>query len=229
MRITSPDSTRSHRRLAQTFVNLSQAYRDLVLDFSIALFRPKDVRVLRNRIQGVVRALLGLRHDTKLFELAEESGPDISTGKQAAPDDFVVDIEKQGTPETTKEYDILRFVASNLAEPTNDLVSAIRSALQSCDAVLMDMCGHRRYLGPPTEISGDIAGSLVKLRKQIIAFSGCQDSVLASDKLPPVYAEFPEVCTSGRFSSADFILISHSSPFNLHCLTRHHTCFPAIE
>lgn len=146
LNVTSPDSTRTHRRLAQTFVNLSQAYRDLVLDFSITLFKPEDVRILRNRIQGVVRALLGLRHDTKLFEICEETETDMDSRQQAVSDEFVVDIGNHGLPGTAKEREILKFVADNLAEPTKDLISAVRTGLQSCDAVLMDVSTENKLM-----------------------------------------------------------------------------------
>lgn len=186
---------RTHRRLAQTFVNLSQAYRDLVLDFSITLLRPSDVRVLRNRMQGVVRTLLSLKHDTRLFELAEEPESDVDTKQPGYSKDFVVNIdEKPGMWETPTERETMRFVAGHLADPTRDLLYAIQVSIQSCDAVLMDMCGHRRYLGPPAGISGDIPGSLVKLRKKMIAFSRCQDDVLASDRLHATRVDSPEVC-----------------------------------
>ena len=87
----------------------------------------------------------------------------------------------------------MRFVAGHLADPTRDLLSAIKVSIQSCDAVLMEMCGHRRYLGPPPEVSGDIPGSLVRLRKKMIAFSRCQDDVLASDRLHATRVDSPEV------------------------------------
>ena len=189
---------RTHRRLAQTFVNLSQAYRDLVLDFSITLLRPSDVRVLRNRMQGVVRTLLSLKHDTRLFEMGEKPATDLDTEHPDRSRDFVVDIEeKPAMGETPTERETLQFVAGHLLEPTQDLLSAIRVALQNCDAVLMDMCGHRRYLGPPAEIPGDIPSSLVRLRKKMIAFSRCQDDVLNSDRLQETRVDSPEVCLAG--------------------------------
>ncbi|RYP50418.1 hypothetical protein DL768_004093 [Monosporascus sp. mg162] len=192
--VNSPDTVRTRRRLAQTFVNLSQAYRDLVIDFSITPFRPQDVRVLRNRTQGVVRTILSMKSGTRVFEVAEASDMDVTFGRQAVSDDFVVGIdERPPTNEVPRAWDVMRFVASALAEPTEGLLSAMRCALQSCDAVLMEMCGHRQYLGPPAEVPADVSGSLVNLRKRIITFSSCQDNVLASDKLPPTYADFPEV------------------------------------
>ncbi|RYP18804.1 hypothetical protein DL767_009755 [Monosporascus sp. MG133] len=198
--VNGPDIVRTRRKLAQTFVNLSQAYRDLVIDFSITLFRPQDVRVLRNRTQGVVRTILSLKSGTRVFEVAEASDMNVTFRRRAGSDDFAVGIDKRSrTKEVAGEWEVMRFVAGALAEPTEDLLSAMRCALQSCDAVLMEMCGHRQYLGPPAEVPADVSGSLINLRKRIITFSSCQDNVLASDKLPPTYADFPETIKSRDF------------------------------
>ncbi|RYP15159.1 hypothetical protein DL765_005898 [Monosporascus sp. GIB2] len=205
--VNGPDIVRTRRRLAQMFVNLSQAYRDLVIDFSITRFRPQDVRDLRNRTQGVVRTLLSLKSGTRVFEVAEVSDMNTTSGRRTVSDDFVADIdERSRTKEVAGEWEVMKFVASALAEPTEDLLSAMRRALQSCDAVLMEMCGHRQYLGPPAEVPADVSGSLVSLRQRIIAFSSCQDNVLASDKLPPTYADFPE--RSGLVGCLSFTLVS---------------------
>ncbi|KAK9793142.1 putative ER transporter 6TM N-terminal domain-containing protein [Seiridium cardinale] len=185
----------TRRRLAQAFVNLSQTYRDLVLDFSITLFDPKDVLELRNLMQGVIRALLSLKSNTRLFDTFAGAGNGAeSDDTRLQGGDFVVDVDKQ-TPAGTSshEVELLKFVAENLVEPTEHLFAGMRTTLQSCDAVLMDMCGHRQYLGPPANISDDVARFLVKLRRRIITFVTVQDSVLASKKLPPTYAEHPEV------------------------------------
>ena len=60
-----------HQELAGTFVNVSQAHRDLVLDLSITRFKPSDVTALRNLMQAVIRAFLSLKVDTELFEEVE--------------------------------------------------------------------------------------------------------------------------------------------------------------
>ncbi|ETS78266.1 hypothetical protein PFICI_10328 [Pestalotiopsis fici W106-1] len=185
----------TRRRLAQQFVNLSQAYRDLVLDFSITLFDPKDVLQLRNLMQGVIRALLSLRSNIRVFdawnEATKKQGPDQT---RAEADEFIVKMEQETSRETSAhEEEILKFVAENLVEPTEHLFAGMRATLKSCDAVLMDMCGHRQYLGPPSDVSDDVAGALVKLRRRLITFVTIQDSVLASEKFPQTYADYPEV------------------------------------
>ncbi|KAI1387905.1 uncharacterized protein F4822DRAFT_407923 [Hypoxylon trugodes] len=192
--LTRLESIRTRRRLTQTFVSMSQAYRDLVIDFSITLFDPKDVLALRNLIQGVIRALLSLNSETRILDQSDDAPWDRSSRGRSVLDEFIVDMdEKSPGPENEEQRRLVKFVASNLAEPTEKLLLSMETALNSCDAVLMEMCGHRQYLGPPKNVSNDVPGSLVKLRRRIIAFSECQDSVLASESLPPTYAESPEV------------------------------------
>ncbi|KAI2464046.1 hypothetical protein F4781DRAFT_92230 [Annulohypoxylon bovei var. microspora] len=192
--LTRLESMRTRRRLTQTFVSMSQAYRDLVIDFSITLFDPKDVLALRNLIQGVIRALLSLNSETIFIDGPDNAPWNRLSRDRPILDDFVVDMdEKSRIPGNETERRLVKFVASNLAEPTEKILLSMKSALQSCDAVLMEMCGHRQYLGPPNDVSSDIPGSLVKLRKRIIAFSNCQDNVLASGNLPSTYADSPEV------------------------------------
>ncbi|KAI0104516.1 hypothetical protein F4814DRAFT_430946 [Daldinia grandis] len=192
--LTRLESIRTRRRLTQTFVSISQAYRDLVIDFSITLFDPKDVLALRNLIQGVIRALLSLNGETRILDDLDDSSSDRISRERPILDEFVLNMgENCHDPESEEQNKLAKFVASNLAEPTERLLLSMETALQSCDAVLMEMCGHRQYLGPPKSVSSDIPGSLVKLRRRIIAFSECQDSVLASGRLPPTYAKSPEV------------------------------------
>ncbi|KAK6956590.1 hypothetical protein Daesc_001869 [Daldinia eschscholtzii] len=192
--LTRLESIRTRRRLTQTFVSISQAYRDLVIDFSITLFDPKDVLALRNLIQGVIRALLSLNSETGILDKLDDTSSERLSRERPILDEFVLNMGEQcHDAESEEQNKLAKFVASNLAEPTERLLLSMEAALQSCDAVLMDMCGHRKYLGPPKSVSDDIPGSLVKLRRRIIAFSECQDSVLDSGRLPSTYAKSPEV------------------------------------
>ncbi|KAI1481062.1 hypothetical protein F4774DRAFT_68035 [Daldinia eschscholtzii] len=192
--LTRLESIRTRRRLTQTFVSISQAYRDLVIDFSITLFDPKDVLALRNLIQGVIRALLSLNSETGILDRLDDISSERLSRERPILDEFVLNMGEQcHDAESEEQNKLAKFVASNLAEPTERLLLSMEAALQSCDAVLMDMCGHRKYLGPPKSVSDDIPGSLVKLRRRIIAFSECQDSVLESGRLPSTYAKSPEV------------------------------------
>ncbi|KAH7323695.1 hypothetical protein BKA65DRAFT_73210 [Rhexocercosporidium sp. MPI-PUGE-AT-0058] len=218
-----PDPLMLHRQLAWTFVNLSQAHRDLVLDISITRFRPSDVASLRNLMQGVIRSLLSLKMETQLFEDFESpptGSPNIErqgrssdpkrgltgmnmsssqtpSGSPMSGQDAVIDID---TPEvypamfrTSTGERAVRLVASRLADPTSKLLSCMRRSLARCDAILMDMSGYRKYLGPDKDISTDILGSLTKLRKATIKYDDEEESLMDNPDLPPTYSDHPEV------------------------------------
>jgi hypothetical protein len=226
--LPNPDDIMLHRQLAWTFVNLSQAYRDLTLDISITRFRPADVMALRNLMQGVIRSLLSLKMDTQLFDDFEDtpSGPvtpepettrrpsplskiltkgtdtnpsqtlQSSLGIRQVESDAVVDIDgpkRPGIPRTDTEVQAAQLVADKLADPTNDLLSCVRAALARCDAVLMDMSGHRIFLGPPKSVSSDIPGALIGIRKSMIKYDEEEDKLMDDPRLPPTYSDHPEV------------------------------------
>lgn len=221
--IPQPDPLMLHRQLAWTFVNLSQAHRDLVLDISITRFRPSDVASLRNLMQGVIRALLSLKMETQLFDDFESAtvncpaverrwrssdpkvGPrDMDTSNTGTlsespmgGEDVVIDIDiPNDYPEifrTSTGEKAVKLVASRLADPTAKLLSCMRTSLARCDAVLMDMSGYRKYLGPDKDVSTDILGSLTKLRKATIKYDDEEESLLDNPDLPPTYSDHPEV------------------------------------
>ncbi|RDW71991.1 putative BRE4 [Coleophoma crateriformis] len=210
-----------HRRLAMTFVNLSQAYRDLVLDISFTRFPPKDVESLRNLMQAVIRSLLSLKMETLLFDNLQEDeivpqreaglrtsilDPgkiDMTSSDSTAPVDpgpvsgeSVIDIDSIRRPamsRTDSEDKAVKLVVNKLADPTSKLLACMRSALRRCDAVLMDMSGYRVYLGPPKSVSTDILDSLTRLRKTMIKYDEEEDSLLENPALPPSYSNQPEV------------------------------------
>ena len=223
LNIPQPDPLMLHRQLAWTFVNLSQAHRDLVLDISITRFRPSDVALLRNLMQGVIRSLLSLKMETQLFDDFEPSTTDgtaeerrgrssdpkvppadidipnieIANKVSAGGRDAVIDVD---TPKdypamfrTSTGQKAVRLVASRLADPTSKLLSCMRTSLSRCDAVLMDMSGYRKYLGPNKDVSTDILGSLTKLRKATIKYDDEEESLMDNPDLPPTYSDHPEV------------------------------------
>ncbi|KAG4440903.1 hypothetical protein IFR05_003593 [Cadophora sp. M221] len=221
--IPQADPVMLHRKLAWTFVNLSQAHRDLVLDISITRFRPSDVALLRNLMQGVIRSLLSLKMETQLFDdfeplptdssVMERRGrsidpslgqADVDTSNSKTPadspmdgKDAVIDIDMpKDCPamfRTSTGEKAVRLVANRLADPTSKLLSCMRTALASCDAVLMDMSGYRKYLGPEKDVSTDILGSLTKLRKATIKYDDEEESLMDNPDLPPTYSDHPEV------------------------------------
>jgi hypothetical protein len=165
------DTLYLHRELAWTFVNLSQAYRDLVLDISITRFRPSDVMSLRNLMQAVIRSLLALKMDSQIFDYIRQATPEGMNVANSIPSG--VGIDSSGAAETQatgkppldrgnevaididtpksrpsifrsdSEEKAVKLVISKLSDPTTQLLSRMRSSLQRCDAVLMDMSGYR--------------------------------------------------------------------------------------
>ncbi|KAI0467529.1 hypothetical protein F4859DRAFT_493628 [Xylaria cf. heliscus] len=185
------DSVRTRRRLAQAFVSMSQVHRDLVIDFSITKLSPKDALMIRNSVQAVIRTLLSLKTEIKLYKppTGDASGQHDSTHLE--PAEFI--IEMDGMPSQTKGHKSVDFVTDSLLTPTEDLLLSIKIALKTCDAALMDMCGHRRYLGPPSTISNDLHSALSNLREHIAAFNTRQEKVLTSNRLSQTYSRRPEV------------------------------------
>ncbi|KAI0105251.1 hypothetical protein GGR51DRAFT_520080 [Nemania sp. FL0031] len=188
------DSVRTRRRLAGAFVSMSQVYRDLIIDFSITTLYPEDVLMIRNSVQAVIRALLSLKPETSLFRLptGDVSNQDNSSHEEFP--EFIIEMDKVAGVEGQNEgQEIVEFVIASLATPTEGLLQSMKFALKSCNATLMDMCGHRRYLGPPSNVSSDVHSALVNLREHIAVFNTWQEKVLTSDRLSHNYARIPNV------------------------------------
>ena len=163
--IPQQDTLRLHRQLANTFVSLSVAYRDLVIDISITRFHPRDVEELRNLMQGVIRSLLSMKPQTNLFQipkdtsnLGSQSSPAASSPPQvqsSAPSsdardcfalsrndsDAVIDIDPTNVPPPPRQSlrPATELVATKLAEPTRLLLQLYTVALTRCDATLLTM------------------------------------------------------------------------------------------
>ena len=109
--------------------------------------------------------------------------------------DAIVDIEspRPGIQRSDTELHAVQLVAEKLAEPTTELLSCMRSALARCDAVLMDMSGHRIFLGPPMSVSSDILGALTRIRKSMIRYDKEEDELMGDPRLPSTYSNHPDV------------------------------------
>lgn len=85
----------------------------------------------------------------------------------------------------------IHLVCHRLEDPTSLLVRRMKESLQSCHAVLMDMSGYRRYLGPGEEVGSNLLRALQKLRKAMIKFDEAETELLDGDDLPTTF--IPEV------------------------------------
>jgi hypothetical protein len=197
-------NTRLRRRLAQTFVDLSTAYRDMRIDITIMRFHPDDVGELRNRMQGVIRGLLSLKTETRMFDDWDALKPkdqlpvvsvavaDEVESRPTGSGGFMA--EGGGTPETLPDSEeVAGLVARTLVGPTTDLLNAMRDSIKSCDAVFMDLSGYRLSLGPPNDVSSDVGACQVRLKTAMSFFDQVEGSILASGELPATYTGNPEV------------------------------------
>ena len=190
--IPQENPLRMHRRLANTFVALSVAYRDLVIDVSITRFHPKDVEELRNLMQGVIRSLLSVRPHTKLFTIMRDhDGPLHQTsGRETVIDMGMTGIVSESAQSPNQAS---KLVATRLADPTNMLLRLCEIALSRCDAVLMTTSSYRKYLGPAADVSSDVRGVLENLQGAMNVYDEAEEALLASSALPPTYSDNPEV------------------------------------
>ncbi|ESZ91243.1 hypothetical protein SBOR_8365 [Sclerotinia borealis F-4128] len=204
LQLPQSEPVTTHRQLAFTFVNLSQAYRDLVLDISITRFKPSDVMALRNLMQAVIRSLLSLRMESHLFNDSDKEedsdlplSPAISVlSIRRFQSPSVINIDGPRRPKLQRsntEDRAVELVASKLAEPTSNLLICLKTALQRCDAVLMEMSGYRVFLGPPKDVSSDIVGAITSIRKAKIKYDEEEEQLLRNPNLPPTYSNHPEV------------------------------------
>lgn len=199
--------TLTRRRLAQTFVNVSQMYRDLAIDFTMTLFDPKDVFVLRNLLQGVVRGLLALRPKPSVFNLHDGAEGPIQRQKPDKARDIEADggLEMEMLPldeelagvlsrprldgEPSSREQAIHLVSHNLEDPTSRLIYRMKYALQACHAVLMDRSGYRKYLGPGEETESDLLGALVKLRKAMHMFDAAEGALLEGEEMAATFVQ----------------------------------------
>ncbi|POR34427.1 Protein BRE4 [Tolypocladium paradoxum] len=174
-----PRDNRLRRRLAQAFVDLSQALRDMTMDITITRFRPNDVRELRNLLQGVIRALLSMETETYMLNGSEAHG-DIIANVDAPVSGSVAN----DTDSAPGDADAPGKMAKQLARPMRDIVSCMAEGLLRCDAALMDLSGYRRYLGPPTSVSSDVAPIQIRIKQAKAAFDVVESTLLDSGDFP---------------------------------------------
>ncbi|KAM0331666.1 hypothetical protein ACHAQA_003345 [Verticillium albo-atrum] len=178
LEIPRPRNQLLRRSLARVFVGVGVAYRDLRLDVSFTRFNPAEVRELRNLVQGVIRSLLLLKTETRLFEswdLPEGSVIPVTvtafemvTSEASAATD--ANLDGTSAKPVEDEDALLRLVALKLAAPTEDMLLHMKSVLGCCDAALMNMSGYRSALGPPKDVSSDVDKAKDLLRKAIDDF-----------------------------------------------------------
>ncbi|KAM3558943.1 hypothetical protein MY1884_003725 [Beauveria asiatica] len=161
---------RLRRQLSKSFVDLSEAYRDMAIDSTISRFQPEDVLELRNLMQAVLRALLSMDTETTLLERPDDS--EANNG------------EKTQEPSGNGQNGHVKDVTEALSTPTRDLLLSVCEGILTCDAALMGISGYRTSIDLSTEFSSDTAASKIRLGRTISDFDSVESSLLRSGSLP---------------------------------------------
>ncbi|KAG5929159.1 hypothetical protein E4U42_006983, partial [Claviceps africana] len=186
-------SAMHRRRLAAMFVNLSEAYRDMRTSMTISRFQPDQVEQLRNNMQAVIRALLSLEmadHLLDPFSVPDAHGlADLSCmGSSGFERNTTFELEKgppsYETPPASDTSDSGHKYLEHLQSHTARLVTSIKEALNRCDAVLMEMSGYRRHLGPSSAVSSDLGPAQIQLGHGKVAFDLLESDILKTMHLP---------------------------------------------
>lgn len=75
-----------------------------------------------------------------------------------------------------------------LSASTKDLLECISEGVRRCDAALMEISGHRKYLGPPRDVSADVSALKIRIKQYMAAFDVAESTLLSSDGLPDTYS-----------------------------------------
>jgi hypothetical protein len=161
------------------------------MDLTFSPFRPSDVTTLRNLTQGVIRTVLSIKPDTSLFEIAakEPNGP----SKQADTRIQFRPVFGDNSAMSQPQQEPSRLVAKTLATPTRDLINALQDGIRRVDAVIMDISGQRRYLGPPLKVSSDVTGIYGLLQSRVSTFDLAEESLISNPELPQAYKDHPDL------------------------------------
>ena len=186
------DISSVRRDLAWNFVNLSQANRDFSIDISVSRYLPEDIRSVRNQIQAVIRGVLAIKTDTALFE-----NKDASEAGSLHAGDIIVNLNLTSHDASNVSQGVsaeaVSLVRDVLAEPTRVLIESMRDAIATTDASLMDLSGYRRYLGPPSTTPTSSQAILNRLKASMESFDEADSSIIGHPRLPPTYADHPEI------------------------------------
>ena len=171
------------RKLAWHFVNLSTAVRDFTIELTISRYHPEDVRTLRNLLQGAIRGVLTMRPPPSILQPA----PALNSPGEALDPATSYDTE---LCEPSEPVEVVRLA---LEIPCRNLQLALQDAIHRVDAVLMDLSGHRKYLGPSMTISSDLAEIMITVKQEMRHFDSVDDSLVAELNMPDMHSENSEM------------------------------------
>ena len=149
--------------LAKSFVDLSEAHRDMRIEITVSRYRPHQVESLRNNMQAVIRAFLSLFASNASFSSYAAMVED-----DYANTDHEIRIVLEGAAGDAHnggEHDNNRRLVGSLRDPTMSLISRIGESLKCCHAALMELSGYREeHLGPYSDIDSDVGASQLSIK-----------------------------------------------------------------
>lgn len=170
---------RLRRRLSRAFVDLSQACRDMKIDITVTRVRPSDVGDLRNLMQAVIRALLTLKADTCLFKHSPSEHDVSITVDEPGLSILEAAVTAASSPDHSSR------AIEELGDRTKNMLSCMSRCVRICDAILMDLSGHRRGLGPAPDVPSDLQPAIRKLGQAKAAYDVVEASLIDSEERLP--------------------------------------------
>ena len=156
------------RDLAWHAVRISTAVRDFAIELAISRYQADEMTTLRNRIQTVMRSLFSVKSETTLFDSRSEH------------------VEFDGSPSYGNvDRRAASLIRNLLADPTKDLIEAMKASIKEADDVVLYLGGQRAR---PESIAPAI-GLLCTAKEQ---FDAADLALLSRADLPTSYAKQPD-------------------------------------
>jgi len=160
------------------------------MDLTFSPFLHRDVTTLRNLVQGVIRAVLSIKPDTSLFEIAEK---EINNQTNQAGRIQFRPVFDETSAVNQPLLDPSSLVAKTLAIPTRQMINALQDGIRRVDAVIMDISGQRQYLGPPLKVSSDVTEIHGLLQITVSNFDLAEEALISNSELPQAYKDHPDL------------------------------------
>ncbi|KAL8719718.1 MAG: hypothetical protein Q9225_003318 [Loekoesia sp. 1 TL-2023] len=174
------------RNLSWHFVGLSTAVRDFTIEISISRLDPEDIRLVRNLVQSVIRALLPIKTDTRLFDILRYGKTHETSGTVTSQEEIT-----ERNPLEESRPPILQLIARHLAGPTESLISTIVTCIEDCNAIITDL-GSQRSSNLSHNPHG-LSESLRLLSASIDFFDEADAALIADPMFPSKASTLPEV------------------------------------
>lgn len=181
------DDLTYRRDLSWHFVRLSTAVRDFTIEISISRFDPEDVRSVRNLVQSVIRALLSIKPDTKLFDIPRDGEMHETSGTVTYPETL-----SERNPLEESRPPVPQLIARHLASPTRFLIETMVICIKDCNAIITDLGGQRSSFNLSLSSQG-LSQSLRLLSAGIESFEEADAALIADPMLPSRASTLPEV------------------------------------